>query len=273
MGNPDKLIEQDFSRRSQKYGEHVRSYKDPKLYALMKQGLGFNTEEDFKRKTKNWRVLDLAAGTGLASEPFRQSGAEVFYLDLVPKMIREGIKQGNIPPGRAFIGRAEEVSSFFPENFFDLVLIRFALHDIKDQEKLFSEVYKILRPKGKFQIIDMAVPKGYSKKCEIFYNYLHLWKTYGQPRECYIRSIEDLETLSEKASFKVFSKRWYRSIVITEQWLKEGQITPTRLMFLNDLIKAHMLFYEIKKLFRIQFVGDKVRVSFPVIVLTLIKDS
>ena len=49
-------------------------------------------------------------------------------------------------------------------NYFDYVIIRMGIHHVKNKEKVMTEAYRILKPKGKFLIIDKY--------------YLSLWELY-----------------------------------------------------------------------------------------------
>ena len=81
-----------YTERAAKYGEHIKTYRDPELALMMLETLRLKTEVT---------VLDLACGHGDSSRHLRAIGAEVYYADGNSVMLSQGIKRGLIPKNNA----------------------------------------------------------------------------------------------------------------------------------------------------------------------------
>lgn len=90
------------------------------------------------------RILDLGCGDGQLTERIVAAGAKVTGIDASPKMVA------------AARGRGLEVEEGFAElmpftdGSFDAVFSNAALHWVRDQDSMISEVHRVLRPGGRF---------------------------------------------------------------------------------------------------------------------------
>ena len=103
---------------------------------------------------KNKRLLDVGCGFGKDLLYFRKKGALVYGIDVSKKMI--GLAKKNNPSlTNLSVQRFEKTN--FKNNFFDIIVSRYALHYATNLEKVFEELHRILKPKG-FLIILVAHP-------------------------------------------------------------------------------------------------------------------
>ena len=107
------------------------------------------------------RVLDVATGGGHVAKAFAPYVAEVVASDLTPEMLAEaeafirGIGIGNV----AFaIADAEDLP--FADGSFEIVTCRIAPHHFPNPGRFVAEVARVLRPGGRFGLIDSVVPPG-----------------------------------------------------------------------------------------------------------------
>lgn len=113
-------------------------------------------------KNKKVKVLDLGCGYGRLSEEvlweFPQS--RTFGIDISPYYV--SLYNKNLfPRGRAIFGDIRTLP--FPCSTFDIVFMVTTLMYVtkeKDQEKVMSEIFRVLKRGGKFVIIERN-PKGY----------------------------------------------------------------------------------------------------------------
>ena len=95
-------------------------------------------------------VLDLGSGTGASYSDL--INFDVTALDPDEQMLSLNNFEKKI------VGKGEELP--FNENSFDNVLCCFVWRNVDDTEKALSEVYRVLKPGGKFILLDMTRPKN-----------------------------------------------------------------------------------------------------------------
>jgi demethylmenaquinone methyltransferase/2-methoxy-6-polyprenyl-1,4-benzoquinol methylase len=100
------------------------------------------------------RVLDLAAGTGTSSEPFRAAGAQVVACDFSLGMLREGKRQrGHLP----FVA-GDAMRLPFSDTSFDAVTISFGLRNVHDPDAGLAEMLRVTRPGGRLVVCEFSHP-------------------------------------------------------------------------------------------------------------------
>jgi demethylmenaquinone methyltransferase/2-methoxy-6-polyprenyl-1,4-benzoquinol methylase len=100
------------------------------------------------------RVLDLAAGTGTSSEPFRATGADVVPCDFSLGMLREGRRHRSHLPFVA--GDAMRLP--FSGASFDAVTISFGLRNLHHTDTGLREMLRVTRPGGRLVICEFSHP-------------------------------------------------------------------------------------------------------------------
>jgi demethylmenaquinone methyltransferase/2-methoxy-6-polyprenyl-1,4-benzoquinol methylase len=108
------------------------------------------------------RVLDLAAGTGDLSLAMATLGrpAEVVGTDFVPEMLevaRVKLERYTGPTKVSFsVADAQDLP--FEDASFDIVTIAFGVRNLPDRAANFSEVLRVLRPGGRYVILEFSRP-------------------------------------------------------------------------------------------------------------------
>ncbi len=100
------------------------------------------------------RVLDLAAGTGTSSEPFRARGAFVVPCDFSLGMLRTGRRTRADLPFVA--GDATRLP--FAGDAFDAVTISFGLRNVHDPVAALRELRRVTRPGGRLVVCEFSHP-------------------------------------------------------------------------------------------------------------------
>ena len=95
-------------------------------------------------------VLDLGSGTGASYEDL--NSFDVTALDPDEQML--SLNKFD----RKIVGKGENLP--FNENSFDNVLCCFVWRNISETEKAMNEIYRVLKPGGKFILLDMTRPKN-----------------------------------------------------------------------------------------------------------------
>lgn len=136
---------------------------------------------DYLNLEKNALVLDMGTGTG-AIIPYlaEQLGNEgqVIGVDFSEKMIATANqkieKEGIASKAKAMVADGTKLP--FPDNHFDGIIATFAFTSFPEPEKAIKECARVLRPGGRFSILDTGKPVG--KKNRLKYRYLKavMWR-------------------------------------------------------------------------------------------------
>ncbi len=95
-------------------------------------------------------VLDLGSGTGAAFDQLLNY--ETTAIDPDKKMLELNTFENKV------LGSAENLP--FEDNSFDNVFCSFVWRNVSDTNKALEEVHRVLRPGGKFILLDMTRPKN-----------------------------------------------------------------------------------------------------------------
>ena len=176
--------------------------------------------------TPHSKVLDACTGTGDIAKLIKeyQSLAEVIGIDFSDNMLDIArIKNKSIK-----FEFADITNTNFPDNSFNFITIGFGLRNISNPEKALAEIYRILKPGGKFLHLDFGKKNFISKIFNIFvpalakifsknhdaYSYLIKSKTaFPEPEEL----INDFE----KSGFNFVMRKDYIFGIISMQIMKK----------------------------------------------------
>ena len=125
-----------------------------KFYDLINTVLTLGFDKSWRSKAVNnltgTSVLDLGSGTGAA---FAQlTDYETTALDPDKKMLELNIFENKV------LGTAEKLP--FEDKSFDNIFCSFVWRNISDTDKALGEIYRVLKPGGKFVLLDMTRPKN-----------------------------------------------------------------------------------------------------------------
>jgi trans-aconitate methyltransferase len=90
------------------------------------------------------RILDLGCGDGQLTVRLAAAGAQVTGADLSPEMVAAARARG----AQAQVANAEALP--FADASFDAVFSNAALHWMRDHEAMLAQVFRVLRPGGRF---------------------------------------------------------------------------------------------------------------------------
>lgn len=99
-------------------------------------------------------VLDLAAGTGTSSQPFRDRGATVVPCDFSVGMLQVGKRA---KPHLPFVA-GDGTRLPFADDSFDAVTISFGLRNIVDPDAGLRELLRVTRPGGRLVVCEFSSP-------------------------------------------------------------------------------------------------------------------
>ena len=125
-----------------------------KFYDLINTVLTLGFDKSWREKAVDnligTSVLDLGSGTGAAFDQLLNY--ETTAIDPDKKMLELNTFENKV------LGSAENLP--FEDNSFDNVFCCFVWRNVSDTNKALQEVFRVLRPGGKFILLDMTRPKN-----------------------------------------------------------------------------------------------------------------
>ena len=162
--------------------EKRRSYLDP------------NKIMSFLGLQPNYIVADLGCGSGVFSIPLSKKVKKVYGIDIEPKMIQaldEKILKKNIINIKTLLSNGTKIP--LETASLDLLITVNTLHEFKNRNKVFKEIYRVLNPTGKLAVVD------FKKKKEGF----------GPPSKIRISS-RQAKTILEQNCFRALNIKYLR---------------------------------------------------------------
>lgn len=116
---------------------------------------------DIVSKINPKKVLDVATGTGDLAIMLANTGAtEIVGLDISAGMLEIGrnkIKAKNLDSIINMI-QADSENLPYEDNYFDSITVAFGVRNFEHLEKGLSEIYRVLKPKGIFVVLETSIP-------------------------------------------------------------------------------------------------------------------
>jgi demethylmenaquinone methyltransferase / 2-methoxy-6-polyprenyl-1,4-benzoquinol methylase len=133
------------------------------------------------------RILDACSGTGLLTLPLAQAyGARchIVAIDFCPAMAvqaKQRLQNANLH--RRVETKVENIEIMpFPDGFFDAVFISFGLRLVSDIRVVLKEVHRVLRPGGRFVILELARPGNFIMRAAAYLAREFFLPAYGRLR-------------------------------------------------------------------------------------------
>jgi len=201
-------------------------------------------------KLKNTIFLDIGAGDGSSSVLLRKEKTLVISLDCDKKDLKKGLKKRIITKGNAMLADARHLP--LKDASFDLVSSRYFLHCIKAHKKCLKEMRRVIKPKGRVQIIDICAPivkiRDFLEKC-------HFENVSPLSRHS-ILTKEELICLLTGLGFHIHSMEWSA--------LKEKETSRKIKKYVEEEIAKNLFF---KKYFKIRRVKQNFYIYIPVVTI------
>jgi len=150
MGH-NKRIQEEFSKQAPRFGEKGLTLSSRDILAWI---------VEFLPLEKEFRVLDVAAGTGHLSRAIAPLVREVMAIDITPEMLaqaREETTRSNLPNITFEEGNAERLP--YETDHFDLVTSRLSIHLFENPMIQLQEMVRVCKPNHRVAIIDLLAPE------------------------------------------------------------------------------------------------------------------
>ena len=158
----NKVIRREFSKQASSFG-------DKGLTLSSQDILGWSVS--LLPLEKDFRILDVAAGTGHLSRAIAPHVREVVAIDITPKMLdyaREEAARSNLTNIIIEEGKAENLP--YESDCFDLVVSRLAIHHFEKPIIQLREMLRVCKPGHRIGVIDLIAPEN--KRLAETYNHL-----------------------------------------------------------------------------------------------------
>lgn len=178
---------------------YLNSFEKGKVFELLSE-------------VKDKKVLDIGAGTGRLSLEFAKRGAHVTALDISEAMLEVLKRKDATKKIVTVVADAEDLP--FDTGLFDIVVSAFLIVHLKNPERFFDEVYRVLKDDGIFVVTNINQkdpPKVKTAEGEIVIeSYYHRPDKIREQLESLAFSIEKEEIVKE-------GETWVNQIIVARK--------------------------------------------------------
>jgi len=178
------------------------------------------------------RVLDLGCGTGHTALAFAPHVREVVGLDLTQAMLDQAAA---LAEGRGLrnlrFERGDAMALPYPDASFDLATCRQCAHHFERPEAALREVARVLRPGGRFVVVDSVAPDDAAQ--DTFLNAIELLRDPSHVRDHRVGAW--LEMLAH-AGFAAECRETRRLEIGFEDWVRRMATPPAKVALLRELL-------------------------------------
>ena len=192
------------------------SEKHPELAMLRNEVEIFDTIVDFVEPAKSDVALDVGTGEGIAAFKLAERVKRVYGIEIREERIakaKETAEKNGIDNTEFSVGIAQNLE--FQDEFFNLVTCQVALHHFAEPMKALSEINRVLKPGGKFEVSDpvfsefaQAVWVPVNRLRELDFNCFH---TYQQ-----------LVNMLNKSGFEIIKIKPFYFKRGLNKWISDG---------------------------------------------------
>jgi ubiquinone/menaquinone biosynthesis C-methylase UbiE len=178
-------------------------------------------------------VLDLACGPGVLSAAVAETAREVVAFDLTPTMLQKAA-QRCAAAGRDNVSFREGNAADLPfaNAAFDAVVTRLSVHHFDQPARVFSEIFRVLRPCGGLVVADV-VSSEVAPEAEL-QNAIEILR---DPSHTRMLSAIELASLVEGAGFHIEARTAWAKPREFEEWM--GIVNdPSRVPPLRVVVRA-----------------------------------
>lgn len=140
----------------ERFGANAANYVGSTVHA---KGASLEGLVSAVQPESSWVCVDVATGAGHTAIAFAPHVSHMLATDLTEEMleqVRKQVKEKGL--GNVDTAHADAEALPFEDNTFDLVTCRIAPHHFPDIAKFVAESHRVLKPGGKFALVDNVSP-------------------------------------------------------------------------------------------------------------------
>ncbi|HZG70677.1 MAG TPA: methyltransferase domain-containing protein [Chondromyces sp.] len=235
-------VQQQFGKHAEKYVTSSTHSKGSDL-ALLPEWLQLDPDSV---------VLDVATGGGHVAKALAPHVAHVFSTDLTHQMLETAKRHLDQSATNIFYVKADAEALPFLENTFDAVTCRIAPHHFPHPELFVREVSRVLKPGGKFLLIDNIAPE--EKELDVFVNRLEKLRDESHVRSY---SVSEWKTWFREANLSLQKSEARKKTFVYPDWVRRTTTSEDQVKEVDHhLISASQ---EIKDYFSIEMVDGSIQ--------------
>jgi SAM-dependent methyltransferase len=163
------------------------------------------------------QILDVAGGTGQTGRHLARGGASAVIVDLTLPMLAAGLRsvreEGR---GDVVFARGDAADLPFPDDQFDVVVCRFAMHHMDDPSAAVAEMARVCRPEGGVTLIDLVTGGARHDELERLRDPSHM-RSLGE---------DELGDLLKGAGREPDRVAIREHVLAVDGWLEQAQTPP-----------------------------------------------
>jgi len=215
-------------RVQEQFGANAAAYVTSHVHA---KGQSLAQLVNVLKPKQDWRMLDVATAAGHTAYKFAPHLRQVIASDITFEMLRLSAvdrQKGNTDNVILLAADAEDLP--FSNEYFDLVTCRIAAHHFPDVARFVRESARVLRPGGKFALVDNIVPEHryYSKKRKRKLDvgrYVNSFEKLRDPSHVRCLSVIEWQQQFEQAGFSVIHQEVAQKRMDFEEWADRMNVT------------------------------------------------
>jgi ubiquinone/menaquinone biosynthesis C-methylase UbiE len=236
-------IQEQFGKTAENYVYSATHANQPDLVEMV-QRANLSGDE---------RVLDIATGGGHTALAFAPHVAHVVATDLTPRMLAAAqrfIQSQNIENVTFKLADAEALP--FEDRLFDVVTCRVAPHHFGDVAQFVAEVARVLRPAGRFILVDNVPPSNQGLD-----QWVNAIEKQRDPTHARAYTVEEWRALCSAAGFSVeYVTTWLKTIGF-DDWCERAQVpAAVKAQLQQRFLEAEP---DVREAFAIEIEGEQVR--------------
>jgi ubiquinone/menaquinone biosynthesis C-methylase UbiE len=147
----NKVVRREFSKQASRFGDKGLTLSSQDILGWIVDSLPLH---------KEFRVLDVAAGTGHLTRAISPHVRDVAAIDLTPEMLAHA-REETAKEGLVNISFVEGSAEHLPHeaDCFDLVVSRLAIHHFENPILQLREMARVCKPNHRIGVIDLLAPE------------------------------------------------------------------------------------------------------------------
>ncbi|WP_330633319.1 class I SAM-dependent methyltransferase [Halocatena halophila] len=178
------------------------------------------------------QVLEVATGPGHVAFEFAKVSDEVVGIDITEaplEIARKKKQERDIENIHFQKGDGEDIP--FPENTFDIVACRLALHHVEAPSNVVKEMSRVCRPEGTVAIDDIVVSE-YSKRGK----YQNKFERLRDPSHVRALPVSEILEIFTENNLEIIQIETGKLVQEVEEWLDNAETPPTRASEAREMV-------------------------------------